>query len=234
MKSNSKLGILTLLLLSNFIFQQLSSVAAGCSDHLKYRQEPDLKSVGMHIVCAVPTANPPGISLSGILDAVADINFNFSRDAGSILPVLQEMFKLYGTSNNRQVRKWKVFTTQGSPIHSIDSLLYHRTAIIHTNGHWIWPGVRDGFIQETFDGMKLTTLSVRPLVHRVQNLLTYEECDLIKDLALPYMKASKTSKMDKDRDFEDTEWRTSTQYFLPASADPQIEGMSPSADKLSR
>jgi prolyl 4-hydroxylase len=109
-----------------------------------------------------------------------------------------------------------MFTTNGSPIFSIDSLLYHETAIIHTNGHWIWPGVKIGFEQYTFEGIKLTTLSVRPLVHRVHELLTYEECDLIQTLASPYMINSKTSKMDKDVNLPDTAWRTSTQYFLPS------------------
>ena len=52
-----------------------------------------------------------------------------------------------------------------------------------------------GFQQSTFEGTNITTLSVRPLVHKVHNFLSMEECDLIQSLALPYMKASVTSKV---------------------------------------
>jgi len=48
-----------------------------------------------------------------------------------------------------------------------------------------------------------------------------EECDLIKELSEPYMINSKTSKHDNDVNKPDTEWRTSTQYFLP-SENPKI------------
>ena len=130
-----------------------------------------------------------------------------------------------GTSNNRRVKKWGIFTVQGTPIYSLDSLLYHQMAIIHTNGLWIWPGVRVGHQQTTFEGMNLTTLSVHPLVHRVHNFLSHRECDLIQALALPHMEQSKTSKMDKDVDLPDTAWRTSTQYFLPSSSHENISAI---------
>ena len=219
--STKIVGLVAKMILFLFLFSKFFitlAAAGGCSD---YRQDADLSSVGMHILCAIPSTN--GITVTGLLNAVLDIGFNFTKDRGDIFPLLQEMFRLYGTTNNRKPTKWVAFTTYGSPIYSIDSLLYHRTAIVHTNGHWLWPGVRNGFTQETFDGIRLTTLSVRPLVHRVHNLLTYEECNLIQKLAEPFMKASKTSKMDKDRDYDDTQWRTSTQYFLPSSADSKIE-----------
>ena len=174
-----------------------------------YQQEFDMPSVGMHILCIVPST--VGVSVNGLLNAVTKISFNFTADSGSIQPFLDHMHFKYGTSNKRVSQKWKAFTTNGSPIFSIDSLLYHQTFIIHTNGHWLWPGVRIGFTQSTFDGYELTTLSVRPLVIKVYKFLTFEECDLIQSLAVPHMTASVTSKMDKDIDKPDTTWRTSSQ-----------------------
>ena len=81
---------------------------------------------------------------------------------------------------------------------------------------------KENFEQYTIDGLKLTTLSVRPLVLSVDDFLTNRECDLIKNLSEPHMFASQTSKMDHDEDKADTEWRTSTQYWLSPSMDPTI------------
>jgi prolyl 4-hydroxylase len=200
-----------------------SVLAAECLSHLQYKQDPELPSNGMHIICTSPTST--GIKVKGILNSVSEVEFHFWKDSGDIQLLMNEMYNLFGTSNNREASKWRAFTTKGSPIFSIDGLLYHRTAVIHTNGLWLWPGAYEGFRQETFEGIRLTTLSVRPLVHRVENLLTYEECDLIQSLALPYMRASKTNKMDKDVDKPDTTWRTSTQYFLPPTSHASIEAI---------
>ena len=206
------------------LLQLLLQVQAenGCSDQLIYKQEGNIAQAGMHVICAAPLASG-GMFINGLLNGVTDLtNLEFQHDSGKIEQFIEYMHRIVGTSNNRPARKWKAFTTQGSPIFSLDSLLYHRVAIIHTNGLWIWPGVTKGFEQTTFEGVKLTTLSVSPLVLQAHKFLSMEECDLIQRLAEPHMENSKTSKMDKDVDKPDTTWRTSTQYFLPSNAHSKI------------
>jgi prolyl 4-hydroxylase len=112
---------------------------------------------------------------------------------------------------------------QGRPLNTIEDLVITRIGAICTNGNFLWPGVRVGHVQYTLDGYKLTTLSLRPLVLHVDSFLGDRECNYIKNISLPHMGPSATSKMDHDLEFEDTKWRTSSTYFLPSQGDELIE-----------
>ena len=76
------------------------------------------------------------------------------------------------------------------------------------------------------------TMSMIPLVFRVEEFLTDEECELIKELSLPHLKASGVSLMDKDKGKPATEWRTSSTYFLATSAHPRLKAIDKRCEDL--
>ena len=184
------------LLLILLLFRAVVAFDYSNCTHYDLRQEID--SPGMHILCILPDANGH-ISVSVLVNSITEKEYIYKANRGNIENFLEHMHSTVGTSNFRPARKWKAFNTRGQELYSIDSLLYHKTAIVQTNGLWRWPGVREGYTQTTVDGVTLTTLSVRPLVLKVQNFLSYDECDRIKGLSERHMVSSKTSKMDKDK-----------------------------------
>ena len=85
-----------------FLYYLFSTAAVNkqCESHLKYKQESI--SIGMHIICAVPFNQ--GVTINGILNAFKNITFHYDRDSGDIQNVLNRMYDLYGTTNNRHVK----------------------------------------------------------------------------------------------------------------------------------
>jgi hypothetical protein len=75
------------------------------------------------------------------------------------------------------------------------TLLLLGIGFVCTGGEWVWPGVRVGYQQKTLEGVELTTLSLRPLVFSVRDLLTEEECAFIRQEAEPHVVSSVTMKM---------------------------------------
>jgi len=203
----------------------------GC-EHYKYQQI--VKSPGLHILCIASGSKPNSISVSALVEALKEVKFDYNSTRGDIFPFMKHLHSIVGSTNYRPPTSWRAFNKIGQSIFSVDSLIYHNTVFIHTNGHWLWPGVREGYVQYTVERVKLTTLSIRPLVFRAHQFLSYEECDQIKTLSEPYMVASKTSKMDKDKGKADTEWRTSTQYFLPSSGNPVVQNIDYKVAALTR
>ena len=70
--------------------------------------------------------------------------------------------------------------------------------------------------------LELETYSLRPLVFHINNLLNKDEYDYIITTAKPKMEKSKVSFMDKDKGKEDKEFRTSSTYFMPSTADKYL------------
>ena len=58
---------------------------------------------------------------------------------------------------------------------------------------------------------------------RASQFVSDEECDHVQERALPNMKSSGVSLMDKDKGKKATDWRTSSTYFLPSRSDPILE-----------
>eukprot|EP00930_Biecheleria_cincta_P062019 TRINITY_DN47535_c0_g1_i1.p1 TRINITY_DN47535_c0_g1~~TRINITY_DN47535_c0_g1_i1.p1 ORF type:complete len:424 (-),score=69.73 TRINITY_DN47535_c0_g1_i1:21-1292(-) len=91
-------------------------------------------------------------------------------------------------------------------------------------GSFIWPGVEPGFernvtIQprnsEPLE-VKIITRAMRPLVVEISSFLGDAECDHIIQKAEPHIKKSSVSHMDHDVGKPDTNWRTSSTYFMPS------------------
>ena len=157
------------------------------------------------------------INISVLVNGTFEIHFHYNEDYGDTRPLLEYLYDQIGTSNNRKLDDWGVFNYEGQYIWSIARMTYEETTFIFTNGIWMFPGVRVGYEQYAFDGqrnIKVTTLSLRPLVLRAYNFLGSSECDHIIKKSEPQMLPSHTVKMDQDVDLPDTTWRSSTQTFL--------------------
>ena len=216
-----------------------SSLLDACS-HFDLQQET-YRQPGQHLICAVPDPEG-GLLINVIVDSLLvsndsrsnGINLRFGTDHGDVRRLFDFLYKEIGTSNKRKVEKWRLYTAMGEPIESIDSLVYLVDGVIYTNGNFIWPGVGIGHKRSTEGGYSMETLSLKPLVLRVENFLTHEECDYIRLESEQHMQASGTSKMDHDVDKPDTTWRTSTQYFLPSEGRPIVQAIDKRTAELTR
>lgn len=79
-------------------------------------------------------------------------------------------------------------------------------------GQWYWPPLRKGFVRKLHGtNLSLETLSVQPVIFRVQGFLREHECEEIVNLGKGRMFSSPVSLMDKDKGKAAKEFRTSTQ-----------------------
>lgn len=95
-------------------------------------------------------------------------------------------------------------------------------------GQFVYPGIDLGFTRtiHTHDKeIQLVTLSIRPLIFRMENFLFTEEIKYIVNKSAPEMKASPVSLMDKDVGKSAAEFRTSQQYFLPSRGSPLLQNL---------
>mmetsp|Transcript_37086 Transcript_37086/g.37763 ORF Transcript_37086/g.37763 Transcript_37086/m.37763 type:complete len:571 (+) Transcript_37086:102-1814(+) len=120
---------------------------------------------------------------------------------------------------------WRVFDHSGDVITSltpITSTAAPMIALVFEGGQFIYPGIDVGYqrqIRAQDRDIILETLSVRPLVLGVSNLLSESEYSHIIKTSTPHMAQSEVSFMDKDKGKADTEFRTSTTYFMPSKND---------------
>ncbi|CAM9616117.1 unnamed protein product, partial [Hapterophycus canaliculatus] len=106
-------------------------------------------------------------------------------------------------------------------------------------GNFIWPGVEVGHVQtvhglETLGSIDMKTLSMEPLVFEAKNFLLDDECQHIREKAEPHMKPSPVSLMDHDKGKPDTNWRTSTTYFMPSTRDALLQGIDRRVQEFTR
>ena len=100
-----------------------------------------------------------------------------------------------------------------------------------TGGNWVWPGLKIGHrqlvedVEDDEDGtLQMETLSIRPRVFRVFNLISPQEIDNIIALAEPKLR---TSEMAGSRDgkrfaFKDED-RTSQSAWLPSNSSEVLQ-----------
>jgi len=222
-------GIILLLLLLSLVRLSSGSWNDTC-EHYLLRQ--DIPQPGMHLLCVKPAADST-VSVSVLKDGMEEYQYTHPYDYGDTINFFHHLYEVIGTSNNRDIYLWESYNIEGRIIWSIDRMAYEETVLIFTNGHWIWPGVREGYVWHV-DGKELVTLSLSPLVFKSTDFLTDEECDYIQQVSTPHLVASTTSKMDKDRDKPDTNWRTSTQYFLPSTEHELVQDIDYRVAKLTR
>eukprot|EP00933_Yihiella_yeosuensis_P004332 TRINITY_DN108701_c0_g1_i1.p1 TRINITY_DN108701_c0_g1~~TRINITY_DN108701_c0_g1_i1.p1 ORF type:complete len:436 (-),score=79.91 TRINITY_DN108701_c0_g1_i1:304-1611(-) len=112
-------------------------------------------------------------------------------------------------------------------------------------GNFLWPGVEVGYrrnvtlpveaerLAETLH-LQLTTHSISPLVVEVSSFFTDAQCDHVIDKALPHMAKAPVAHMDHDVGKPDTNWRSSSNYFLEAGNDPILKGMDAQVSAMTR
>lgn len=135
---------------------------------------------------------------------------------------------------------WAMFTPDGQRrIWSLEDAVESSLVFIFKGGNFIWPGVEVGHTQvveglQTLGSIEMTTMSMEPLVFEAKDFLLEEECRHIRDKADPHMKPSPVSLMDHDKGKPDTNWRTSTTYFMPSTNDPMLEGIDKRVQEFTR
>lgn len=138
---------------------------------------------------------------------------------------------------------WRVFTTDGYPLTNFEDIAERSLVFVMEGGQWVWPGVRNGFRQKVsglhagvsgIEHVWIETLSLRPLVFRIEGFLTDSECDQIQKHSEPHMESSGVSLMDKDKGKAATEWRTSSTYFLLSRKNRWINPIDDRVSKFSR
>lgn len=97
--------------------------------------------------------------------------------------------------------------------------------LVFEGGNFLWPGVEVGFTRnvtitppgepEALD-LELITRSLKPLIVEVSRFLDVPECKHIITKASPHIAKSSVSHMDHDVGKPDTNWRSSSTYFMPS------------------
>lgn len=100
--------------------------------------------------------------------------------------------------------------------------------LVMEGGQFIWPGIEAGFERsirflpykaeqgEPELALTMITKSLDPLVVEVSQFLTEEKATYIIDRTKPHVQKSPVSHMDHDVGKPDSNWRTSSQHFLPS------------------
>jgi len=91
-------------------------------------------------------------------------------------------------------------------------------------GSFVWPGIEAGFRRNvTLDtegaqdlALELLTKSLQPLIIEVSSFVDGTVCKHIINKALPHVAKSAVSHMDHDVGKPDTDWRSSSTYFMPS------------------
>ena len=202
---------------------------------LQYRQTDEFPQWGQHLICIKQNENHD-INIRIIINSIGDEKILLYKYSGQELNNLKLfIYNEIGTSNDRNYDKWVIYNIDGSrKIETIYDLINIESAIIYTNGLFLWPGVEIGHIHHINLGYDLKTISLRPLIFEVMNFLSDEECDWIKMTSEPHMRQSGTSNMDQDQGKPPTEWRTSTTYFLPSDGHPIVQNIDQRVANMTR
>ena len=128
---------------------------------------------------------------------------------------------------------WRLFDSNGNELKTMDALIVKKSFILYTGGTFMWPGVKKGYRRRTQEGYMMETLSLRPLLFRVENFLTDEECDYARtqsESALSFNVAKEENSLDGvelDVDIEKPKitWRTSLQTFLQSQSRPKLQAI---------
>eukprot|EP00928_Gymnodinium_smaydae_P016988 TRINITY_DN16456_c0_g1_i1.p1 TRINITY_DN16456_c0_g1~~TRINITY_DN16456_c0_g1_i1.p1 ORF type:complete len:409 (-),score=68.69 TRINITY_DN16456_c0_g1_i1:174-1400(-) len=167
------------------------------------------------------------------------------RQAAALLDVEEDLISLVGLDNqNRHKRmkaakekkhSWKGLfgfyaVPEGSndtPSKISDVSDLKGMVLVYEGGAFLWPGIEVGFKRDITirpsgsEALSLTVLtrSLEPLVVEVSSFLQPSECAHVINKALPHVKSSPVSHMDHDVGKPDTNWRSSSQWFMPSDDD---------------
>ena len=211
-------------------FEKLQRAKPEC-DHYDWQQM--VPQFGQHLICI--RKNPDSIEtlyVSILKDSLLKnekIHSLSTRNFGKVLDLedfYKFVYRILG-SRERQITFWRIFDSVGRQLNTIEELLRTKSFIVYTGGTFMWPGVRKGFRRRTPDGYMMETLSLQPLVFRVENFLTDEECEYVKaesEGVLRFHVAKEEGTYDglEGVDQPEITWRTSTQAFLPSHDKPKL------------
>ncbi|CAM9884149.1 unnamed protein product, partial [Ectocarpus sp. 12 AP-2014] len=224
----------------------------GCGAH-RYLSPTHAVS-GFHLACIEEEAGTSGggggvVSVTLFRDGRGEGNQTLALqtppDSGSATSVLHaeltETLRLDDVGPDPPNKfPWAMYTPDGQRrISSLEDAIASRLVFIFKGGNFIWPGVEVGHVQtvhglETLGSIDMKTLSMEPLVFEARNFLLDEECKHIREKADPHMKPSPVSLMDHDKGKPDTNWRTSTTYFMPSTRDPLLQGIDRRVEEFTR
>ena len=202
---------------------------------LQYKQADKYPQWGQHLICVKQNDNHD-IDIRIIVNSVGnEVLLQYKYYGQELDDFKSFLYDNIGTSNNRNHDMWAVYNVDGSKkVTSLYDLLQLQSAIIYTNGLFLWPGVEIGHVHQSNLGFDIKTISLRPLVFEVMTFLSDEECDWIRTTSEPHMRQSGTSNMDQDQGKAPTEWRTSTTYFLPSEGNPIVQDIDRRVANLTR
>ena len=114
-------------------------------------------------------------------------------------------------------QRWRLFDEYRQPVESLNALHDQQILLLFEGGQFIYPGVDLNFkrqVQYLGNRYDIVTLSMRPLLLQVDDLLEDHESAYMIDYSRPRMVASDVSLMDKDKGKAATEFRTSQYVFM--------------------
>ena len=214
------------------LFENLERAHPDC-DHYDLQQE--VPQFGQHLLCIKEN---PGSYDSVFVSLIRDSLLNqeeihqFStnpsgkrKDIGDFYEYLREKLG----SKERAIEFWRTFDSDGNELKTIDTLIVKKSFILYTGGTFMWPGIRAGHRRKTQEGYMMETLSLRPLVFRIENFLTDEECDYARiqsEKSLTFSVAREQNSLDgivTDEKKPEITWRTSLQTFLESHNRPKLQ-----------
>lgn len=117
---------------------------------------------------------------------------------------------------------------------------YRRAVVLIEGGAWHWPPIRVGFerplsfVRSSAGSPVLRTLSLKPRIFEVKSFIEERECDVMLEKARPHVRKSSVSVKDGDHGKPVDSWRTSENYFLDSTGDPDLEALDMRVQNLTR
>jgi prolyl 4-hydroxylase len=166
------------------------------------------------------------------LNTVTPVHFETAIDYGSLRVMLEKKLDIMlpeGEKAQKYKQPWAFFSVDGVRLTRLSALVSQPVVYIMEGGQFVWPGIRVGHKRvvknlHALGDINMETLAMTPLVFSVEEFLKDSEIDVILDLSLEHLAPSGVVYVDGDEGKPATEWRTSTQYFLPSKGNPVLQG----------
>lgn len=123
-------------------------------------------------------------------------------------------------------QRWRLFDVHRHPVESLSDVRSGQLLLMFEGGQFIYPGVDLNFERSVsfLDRQYvIKTLSLRPLLLQVDDLLVDIECAYMIDYSRPRMVPSDVSLMDKDKGKPATDFRTSQYVFMTTKSHAPLQ-----------
>ena len=210
---------------------------------------------GYHVLCITKDLESNALEIEFHRDGIASGSTSgrytsSSHDVPSLRLELERILRIQLTDSKLlaipndvdRPNLWGLFDPQGQRV--VDFNQCEGTLLVFVGGVFIYPAIRIGFERDVVirgdgDGtagesewttFKLTTLSVHPVVLKVENFIMDSDCDHIIARSAEHMKISGVSHMHNTQG-DASQWRTSTTHWL-RQRDDVIERIETHCSKL--